>query len=273
LICLIEGSSSGAYKVLAGLGPGEKKESEMSLRDQPRANHVLAALPDAVLRHWLPRIERVDLVRGQLIAEPGITPQYVIFPTTAVVAMLSLTEDGHSMEVAVVGNDSVVGIGLILGGGSTPLRAEVQAAGVAYRVPAALVREALAQPGPAQRLLLRSALERIAQVGQTAACNRHHSLEQRLCRWLLMSADRGGDDMVITHHVIADLLGVRREGVTEVLGRLQREGLIVHTRGHVALLDRPRMARRACECYEVVAKECRRLRPQPEPEFEFELAA
>lgn len=165
----------------------------MNVHDEPRPNQVLAALPDAVLRLWLPQLERFDLSMGQVLTEAGVTTRHVIFPTTAVIAMLSVTEDGHSMEVAVVGNDSVVGMALILGSGSTLQRAEVRVAGVAYRAPAALIREAFAQPGPAQRLLLRCALERIAQVGQTAVCNRHHSLEQRLCRWLLMSADSRAD--------------------------------------------------------------------------------
>jgi len=235
----------------------------MKAHDDPRTNQVLAALPDDVLRRWLPRLERIDLALGQVLAQPGVTERHLFFPTTAIIAMLSGTEDGHSMEVAVVGHDSVVGMALILGGGSTPLRAEVRAAGTAYRAPAELIRDAFAEPGAAQRLLLRSAMERIAQVGQTAVCNRHHSLEQRVCRWLLMSADRGGADMTITHGLVACMLGARREGVTEVLGHLQREGLIACTRGHVALLDRPRLARRTCECYEVVAKECRRLSPEP----------
>lgn len=133
---------------------------------------------------------------------------------------------------------------------------------MAYRAPAAFIQEAFAQPGPTQRLLLRCVLERIAQVGQTAVCNRLHSLEQRLCRWLLMSADRGGDDLFTTHELIARLLGTRREGVTESVGRLQREGLIAFSRGHITILDRPRLARRTCECYATVAKESRRLWPE-----------
>ncbi len=235
----------------------------MKAHDDPRSNQVLAALPDDVLRRWWPQLARVDLALGQVVTRPGVAERHVYFPTTAIIAMLSGTEDGHSMEVAVVGNDSVVGMALILGGGSTPLRGEVRAAGVAYRAPAELIEEALAQPGPTQRLLLRSAMERIAQVGQTAVCNRHHSLEQRVCRWLLMSADRGGADMAITHGLVACMLGARREGVTEVLGRLQDDGLIACSRGHVAVLDRARLAQRTCECYAVVAKECRRLRPEP----------
>ena len=230
-----------------------------------RGNHLLDAVPDAELQQWLPQLERVDLPLGLPLFESGRTHSHVHFPTTAIVSLLYVLEDGHSAEIAVVGNEGVVGISVFLGGGSTPSRAVVQSAGYGYRLSARVIEEAFNRSGPVMHLMLRYTQALITQMAQTAVCNRHHTLDQQLCRWLLLSVDRlQGNELVMTQELIANMLGVRREGVTEAALHLQSAGLIRYARGHIMVLDRPGLERRSCECYAVVKKEYDRLLPDLE---------
>jgi len=199
---------------------------------------------------------------GQVLYESGRTLSHVYFPTTAIVSLLYVMEDGASAEIAVVGNEGVVGISLFMGGESTPSRAVVQSAGHALRLKAHLIKQEFEQAGPAMHLLLRYTQALITQMAQTAVCNRHHSLDQQLCRWLLLSLDRlQGNELVMTQELIANMLGVRREGVTEGALKLQKLGLIRYSRGRITVLDRPGLENRTCECYAVVKKEYDRLLP------------
>ena len=233
----------------------------------PKANLLLAALPDAELRRWLPKLESVELPLGQVIYEAGVTLTHVYFPTTAIVSLLYVMENGASAEIAVVGNEGIVGISLFMGGESTPSRAVVQSAGQGFRLGAELMKVEFERAGPVMHLLLRYTQALITQMSQTAVCNRHHSLDQQLCRWLLLSLDRlQGDELVMTQELIANMLGVRREGVTEGAMKLQKAGLISYSRGHITVQDRPGLERRTCECYAVVKKEYDRLLPA-EPAF------
>ena len=234
----------------------------MSDTTAPRRNGLLAALPDAEWQHWQPRLERVDMKLGQVLHESGRTMSHVYFPTTAIVSLLYVMENGASAEIAVVGNEGLVGISLFMGGGSTPSRAVVQSAGEGWRLGAAAMKEEFDRAGPAMHLLLRYTQALITQMAQTAVCNRHHSLDQQLCRWLLLSLDRlGGNDLVMTQELIANMLGVRREGVTEAALKLQKAGLIRYARGHISVLDRAGLEQRSCECYAVVKTEYDRLLP------------
>jgi CRP-like cAMP-binding protein len=227
-----------------------------------RQNHLLAALPDVEWHRWLPQLEAVALPLGQVLYESGSTLSHVYFPTTAIVSLLYVMEDGASAEIAVVGNEGVVGIALFMGGESTPSRAVVQSAGSGFRIRAQLIRDEASRAGPVLQLLLRYTQALITQMAQTAVCNRHHSLDQQLCRWLLLSMDRlQGSELVMTQELIANMLGVRREGVTEAARSLQKAGLIRYARGHITVLDRPGLERRTCECYAVVKKEYDRLLP------------
>ena len=227
-----------------------------------RGNGLLASLPDAEWQHWLPKLERVDMPLGQVLHESGRTMSHVYFPTTAIVSLLYVMENGASAEIAVVGNEGLVGISLFMGGGSTPSRAVVQSAGEGFRLAAAAMKEEFDRAGPAMHLLLRYTQALITQMAQTAVCNRHHSLDQQLCRWLLLSLDRlGGNDLVMTQELIANMLGVRREGVTEAALKLQKAGLIRYARGHISVLDRAGLEQRSCECYAVVKTEYDRLLP------------
>jgi CRP-like cAMP-binding protein len=197
---------------------------------------------------------------GLVLHESGVTLSHVYFPTTAIVSLLYVMENGASAEIAVIGNDGVVGISLFMGGGSTPSRAVVQSAGHGYRMKGAAIREEFNNSGRAMQLLLRYTQAVITQMAQTAACNRHHALDQQLCRWLLLSLDRlPGNELVMTQELIANMLGVRREGVTEAALKLQKAGLIRYSRGHITVLDRPALELRTCECYAVVKKEYDRL--------------
>jgi CRP-like cAMP-binding protein len=228
----------------------------------PRKNHLLSALPDAEWQRWLPQLEAVDLPLGQALYESGSTLSHVYFPTTAIVSLLYVLEDGASAEIAVVGNEGVVGISLFMGGESTPSRAVVQSAGQGFRLTAQAIRDEASRAGPVLHVLLRYTQALITQMAQTAVCNRHHSLDQQLCRWLLLSLDRlNGTELVMTQELIANMLGVRREGVTEAAGNLQKVGLIRYTRGHITVLNRPGLEQRACECYGVVKREYDRLLP------------
>ena len=225
-------------------------------------NHLLAALPYAESQRWLPLLESIDLPLGQVLYESGITLSHVYFPTTAIISLLYVMETGASAEIAVVGNEGIVGISLFMGGESTSSRAVVQSAGKGFRLQAHLMKQEFNRAGPVLHLLLRYTQALITQMSQTAVCNRHHSLDQQLCRWLLLSLDRlEGNQLVMTQELIANMLGVRREGVTEGALKLQHAGLIQYARGHITVLDRAALEERSCECYAVVKKEYDRLLP------------
>ncbi len=233
----------------------------------PKQNVILAALPAAEWQRWHAHLEPVDLYLGQVVYEPGDTMAHVYFPTTAIVSLLYVLDDGASAEIAVVGNEGVVGISLFMGGESTPSRAVVQSAGHGYRLNSELLKTEFNRAGAATRLLLRYTQALITQMAQTAVCNRHHTLDQQLCRWMLLSLDRlRGSELVMTQQLIANMLGVRREGVTESALKLQKAGLIRYSRGHITVLDRAGLERSTCECYAVVKKEYDRLLPaKPAP--------
>ncbi|HEV2879619.1 MAG TPA: Crp/Fnr family transcriptional regulator [Candidatus Eremiobacteraceae bacterium] len=227
-----------------------------------RTNHLLAALPDAEWQRWLATLETVDMPLGQVLYESGKTLTHVYFPTTSIVSLLYVMENGASAEIAVVGNEGIVGISLFMGGGSTPSRAVVQSAGRGLRLEAQMMKDEFDKNGLVLHLLLRYTQALITQMAQTAVCNRHHSLDQQLCRWLLLSLDRlQGHELVMTQELIANMLGVRREGVTEAALSLQQAGLIRYARGRISVLDRAGLEKRTCECYAVVKKEYDRLLP------------
>jgi CRP-like cAMP-binding protein len=228
----------------------------------PRRNQLLAALPDAEWRRWQPQLEPVDLAAGEVLCASGSTPAFVTFPTTAIVSLLYMTQEGASAEFAVVGHDGVVGISLFMGGNATPSLAVVQSAGQGYRLRAQAVRNEFNRAGPVLSMLLRYTQAMIAQVAQTALCNRYHSIDQQLCRRLLLGLDRSpSQDLRMTQELVASLLGVRREGVTAAAGKLQQAGVIRYSRGHICVLDRQRLEQRTCECYSVAKKEYERLLP------------
>ena len=235
----------------------------MTLPPDMMINHLLAALPEAEAQRWRSSLESIELPLGMVLYESGRVQQFVYFPTTAIVSLLYVLEDGASAEIAVVGNEGVVGVSLFMGGGSTPSRAVVQSAGKGYRLGAHAMKAEFDRAGPVLHLLLRYTQALITQMAQTAVCNRHHSLDQQLCRWLLLSLDRlEGSELVMTQDLIANMLGVRREGVTEGALKLQKAGLIRYARGHITVLDRPGLEARTCECYAVVKKEYDRLLPR-----------
>lgn len=232
----------------------------------PMQNHLLAQLADAEQRRWFPQLECVAMPLGEVMYESGTTLTHVYFPTTAIVSLLYVMENGASAEIAVVGNEGLVGVSLFMGGGSTPSRAVVQSAGMGYRLKARVMKDEFDRAGDVLRLLLRYTQALITQMSQTAVCNRHHSLDQQLCRWLLLSLDRlQGQELVMTQELIANMLGVRREGVTEGALKLQKAGLIQYARGHITVLDRKGLEKRSCECYAVVKKEYDRLLPEERP--------
>src|SRR5580698_80689 len=227
-----------------------------------RQNHLLTALPGAVWDRWLPQLESVELALGDVVYESGATLSHVYFPTTAIISLLYVMENGESAEIAVVGNEGIVGVSLFMGGNSTPSRAVVQSAGLGLRLKAQIMKDDFNRAGPVLHLLLRYTQALITQMAQTAVCNRHHSLDQQLCRWLLLSLDRLQDnELVMTQELIANMLGVRREGVTEGALKLQHDGLIRYVRGRITVLDRSGLEQRACECYAVVKHEYDRLLP------------
>ena len=233
-------------------------------KTDPRQNQLLAVLPEADWKRWQCNLEVVDLPVGQVLSESGRTPSYVYFPTTAIVSLLYMTQDGESAEIAVVGNDGVVGISVFMGGNATPSQAVVQCAGQAYRMRAQMVKDEVDSGGPVLKILLRYTQAMIAQVAQTAICNRYHSIDQQLCRRLLLGLDRlETDSLTMTQELLANLLGVRREGVTSAALKLQVAGVIRYSRGHIDVLDRPKLENRACECYGVAKKEYARLLPMP----------
>ena len=225
-------------------------------------NQLLATLPDAVWERMLPNLELVNMPLGQVLYESGAMLSHVYFPTTAIVSLLYVLENGASAEIAVVGNEGIVGISLFMGGESTPSRAVVQSAGSGFRLKAQVMKDEFQRAGPVMHVLLRYTQALITQMAQTAVCNRHHSLDQQLCRWLLLSLDRiQSNELAMTQDLIANMLGVRREGVTVAALSLQSAGLIRYARGHITVLDRDGIEKRSCECYAVVKKEYNRLLP------------
>jgi CRP-like cAMP-binding protein len=235
---------------------------QVSAPDTPRANRLLAALPDKDYLELVGALEPVALPLGMAVYESGAAQGYVYFPTSSIVSLLYVLADGASAEIAVTGSEGLVGIALFMGGETTPSRAVVQSAGRGYRLRASVLKTEFERGGALQHLLLRFTQALITQMTQTAVCNRHHAVDQQLCRWLLLSLDRlATNELVMTQELIANMLGVRREGVTEAAGRLQAEGLIQYSRGRITVLDRPHLEARVCECYAVVKKEYDRLLP------------
>jgi CRP-like cAMP-binding protein len=228
----------------------------------PRQNHLLAALPAADYERLAPHLEPIEMRLGDVLYESGSRLRHVYFPTTSIVSLLYVMEDGASAEIAIVGNEGILGISLFMGGDTTPSRAVVQSAGHGVRLKAEMLKSEFGRFGPTMHLLLRYTQALITQMAQTAVCNRHHSVDQQLCRWLLLSLDRlASNELSMTQELIANMLGVRREGVTEAARKLQDASLIRYRRGRIAVLDRPGLEARCCECYEVVRKEFDRLLP------------
>jgi CRP-like cAMP-binding protein len=230
---------------------------------EPRNNFLLAALPDPEWQRWQPLLETVEMPLGQVLYESGTTLAHVYFPTTSIVSLLYVMENGASAEIAVVGNEGLVGVSIFMGGESTPSRAVVQSAGHGLRLKSQFMKDEFNRAGPVLHLLLRYTQALITQMAQTAVCNRHHSLDQQLCRWLLLSLDRlRTSELAMTQELIANMLGVRREGVTEAALKLQEAGLISYARGHITVIDRAGLEKRTCECYAVVKNEYDRLLPE-----------
>jgi CRP-like cAMP-binding protein len=233
------------------------------VKSPPERNHLLAALPSAEHERIFPHLQFVELPLGTVLYESGDALRHVYFPTDAIVSLLYVMEDGASAEISVVGNEGLVGVSLFMGGETTPSRAIVQSAGGAYRLLGQRLKEEFARHGILQILLLRYTWALLTQMAQTAVCNRHHSVDQQLCRWLLLSLDRlDGNELRMTQELIANMLGVRREGVTDAAGKLQKLGVIRYSRGRIAVLDRPALERLCCECYAVVKRETDRLLPR-----------
>jgi CRP-like cAMP-binding protein len=228
----------------------------------PRQNHLLAALPVEECQRLYPHLERVAMPLGKVLYESGNRLQHVYFPTNSIVSLLYIMNNGASAEIAVVGKEGLIGVALFMGGETMPNRAVVQSAGNAYRLPAKHLKQEFHRSGLLQQMLLRYTQALLTQMAQTAVCNRHHSVDQQLCRWLLLSLDRlSSHDLTMTQELIANMLGVRREGVTEAAGNLQKAGLIHYSRGRIRVVDRPGLEARVCECYQVVKREFDRLLP------------
>lgn len=234
----------------------------MSETTQWRQNHLLAALPAEVQDRLAPHLELEQMTLGKVLYEPGGIMRYVYFPTDSIVSLLYVMENGASAEISVVGNEGLIGVSVFMGGESTSSRALVQSGGSAYRVEGRRLKEEFNQHGELMRLLLRYTQSLITQMAQTAVCNRHHSVDQQLCRWLLLSLDRlPSNNLTMTQELIANMLGVRREGVTAAAGKLQKLGVIEYKRGHITVMDRPKLEELCCECYAVVKEETDRLLP------------
>lgn len=226
----------------------------------PLQNHLLMALSNDVRERLLPHIERIDLPLGKVLYESGDKLRHVYFPTDSIISLLYVMENGASAEIAVVGNEGIVGVSLFMGGESTPSRAVVQSAGTAYRLNGQRLKDEFDRHGELLVLLLRYTQALLTQMAQTAVCNRHHSIDQQLCRWLLLSLDRlPSNELTMTQELIANMLGVRREGVTDAAGKLQKLGVIEYSRGHIKVLDRHKLEELSCECYAVVKQESDRL--------------
>jgi CRP-like cAMP-binding protein len=235
----------------------------LAAADSPHQNHLLNALPGNDYERVAFHLQLIPLKLGDVLYESGARLRYVYFPTTSIISLLYVMEDGASAEIAIVGNEGILGVSLFMGGNTTPSRAIVQSAGHAYRLKGALLKEEFERHGPTMYLLLRYTQALITQMAQTAVCNRHHSVDQQLCRWLLLSLDRLGQssELSMTQELIANMLGVRREGVTEAAGKLQKAGLIRYGRGRITVLNRPELEARCCECYQVAKTEFDRLLP------------
>ena len=230
----------------------------------PQQNHLLAALSDAERERIVPNLQLVPMPLGKVLYESGDTLRHVYFPVDSIVSLLYVMEDGSSAEISVVGYEGLVGIALFMGGETTPSRAIVQSAGHAYRLIGQRLKDEFYRSGEMQHLLLRYTQALITQMAQTAVCNRHHSVDQQLCRWLLLSLDRlASNRLTMTQELIANMLGVRREGVTEAAGKLQKAGVISYSRGEITVLDRTKLEAMCCECYAVVKRESDRLLPRP----------
>jgi CRP-like cAMP-binding protein len=228
----------------------------------PAQNHLLQVVPEDVRNRVFPQLELVDLPLGHVLYESRASLHHVYFPTDSIVSLLYVMNDGASAEIAVVGNEGVVGVALFMGGETTPNRAVVQSGGSAYCLRSQILREEFNRSGALQHLFLRYTQSLLTQMAQTAACNRHHTVEQQLCRWLLMSLDRlPSNKLTMTQELIANMLGVRREGVTESAGKLQAQGIIQYSRGRITVTDRPKLEKICCECYRVVKLETDRLLP------------
>ena len=234
----------------------------------PQQNQILDALPQAERERLFPHLKLVELPLGTALYESGDMLRHIYFPTDAIVSLLYVLKDGASAEIAVVGNDGAIGVALFMGGETTTNRAVVQSAGSAYQMTGARLKEEFVRHGVLLHILLRYTQALITQMAQTAVCNRHHSVDQQLCRWLLLSLDRlPSDKLTMTQELIANMLGVRREGVTEAAGKLQKLGVIRYRRGEIEVLDRPRLEQLCCECYAVVKKESDRLLPLHQTRF------
>ncbi len=232
------------------------------MRPDSKQNHLLAVLPELESKRLLPHFEQIQLPLGKALYESGDELNHVYFPTDSIVSLLYELENGSSAEIAVIGNEGIVGIALFMGGDTMPNRAVVQSAGHALRLPGQVLKQEFNRAGALQHLLLRYTLAMLTQMAQTAVCNRHHSVDQQLCRWLLLSIDRlPSNELIMTQELIANMLGVRREGVTQAVGKLQSAGLIDHERGRITVLNRPGLETRVCECYQVVRTEFARLLP------------
>jgi CRP-like cAMP-binding protein len=252
---------TSTMRMRIGATPIELRKPEIA-RHSPHQNHLLDALPASDYERLASHLELVPMRLGDVLYESGSQLRYVYFPTTSILSLLYVMEDGSSAEIAIVGNEGILGISLFMGGESTPSRAVVQSAGHAFRLKAALLKDEFGRFGPTMHLLLRYTQALITQMAQTAVCNRHHSVDQQLCRWLLLSLDRlQTNELSMTQELIANMLGVRREGVTEAAGKLQDVGLISYRRGRITVLDRPGLEARSCECYQVVKTEFDRLLP------------
>jgi CRP-like cAMP-binding protein len=235
-----------------------------TLRD-PQQNHLLAALTATERERLYPHLQLVPMPLGKVLYESGDVMRHVYFPTDSIISLLYVLEDGASAEISVVGNEGIIGVSLFMGGETTPSRAIVQSAGSAYRLIGQLLKEEFHRNGGMQLLLLRYTQALLTQMAQTAVCNRHHSVDQQLCRWLLLSLDRlVSNKLTMTQELIANMLGVRREGVTDAAGKLQKLGVIQYARGRITVLDRPKLEQLCCECYAVVKRETDRLLPRPE---------
>ena len=237
-------------------------EDAIQTAPDPRLNNLLAQLPHDEFHRIEPFLELVPLPLGKVLYESGDTLRHIYFPLDCIVSLLYVMQSGSSAEISVVGNEGIVGVALFMGGESTPSRAIVQSGGVGYRLPAQRLKDEFNRHGALMHLLLRYTQALITQMAQTAVCNRHHSIDQQLCRWLLLSLDRlRGNKLLMTQELIANMLGVRREGVTEAAGKLQKQGVIEYKRGHISVLNRHKLEQLSCECYEVVRRETERLLP------------
>ena len=253
---MVRGRPRTARRAIATAGVGGVVGQAVAPKAGPRQNHLLDALPADDFERLAPHLELQQLKLGDVLYESGRAMRHVYFPTTAIVSMLYVMEDGASAEIAIVGNEGILGISLFMGGESTPSRAVVQSAGYSYRMRAQALKSEFERYGSLMHLLLRYTQALITQMAQTAVCNRHHSVDQQLCRWLLLSLDRlQSNELTMTQELIANMLGVRRESITEAAGKLQGAGVISYCRGHIEILDRPRLEAQACECYDIVKKQ------------------